>query len=217
MNLARNWYFVQVGPLDPRAKTLPLPDDLDGPAGRVRRRARSRPHARLPAQHEGQLDVLRRRSVRDREVGQEDGPHADADGLLALQLRRAARRQHRRRPISSRASDRTTSGRRCGATSRFPARRRPTPRRRRSTSGRASRTRRRSCASPPTGSAGSDPGELTEAVGDEDAVASTTLGLKNLKRVAAMLLTGHDDASRASRTTISKRSTGACSASGRPR
>jgi hypothetical protein len=39
------------------------------------------------------------------------------------------------------------------------------------------------------GSAGADPGELTEAVGDEDAVASTTLGLKNLKRVAGMLLT----------------------------
>jgi hypothetical protein len=38
------------------------------------------------------------------------------------------------------------------------------------------------------GSAGTDPGELTEAVGDEDAVASTTLGLKNLKRVAAMLI-----------------------------
>ena len=29
----------------------------DGPADRVRRRARSRPHARLPAQHEGELDV----------------------------------------------------------------------------------------------------------------------------------------------------------------
>jgi hypothetical protein len=40
-----------------------------------------------------------------------------------------------------------------------------------------------------TGSAGSDPGELTEAVGDDDAVASTALGLKNLKRVADMLLT----------------------------
>ena len=29
-NLAKNWYFVQVGPLDPRAKTLPLPDALMG-------------------------------------------------------------------------------------------------------------------------------------------------------------------------------------------
>jgi len=29
-NLASMWYFSQVGPLDPRAKTLPLPDDLVG-------------------------------------------------------------------------------------------------------------------------------------------------------------------------------------------
>ena len=35
---------------------------------------------------------------------------------------------------------------------------------------------------------GSDPGENTEAVGDADAVASTALGIKNLKRVADMLL-----------------------------
>jgi uncharacterized protein DUF4953 len=38
------------------------------------------------------------------------------------------------------------------------------------------------------GSGGADPGELTEAVGDEDAVASTTLGLKNLRRVSDMLM-----------------------------
>jgi hypothetical protein len=37
-------------------------------------------------------------------------------------------------------------------------------------------------------SAGSDPGELTEAVGDADAVRSTTMGVKNLARVADMLL-----------------------------
>jgi hypothetical protein len=30
MNLQRDWYFVQVGPLDARAKKLPLPDDLMG-------------------------------------------------------------------------------------------------------------------------------------------------------------------------------------------
>jgi hypothetical protein len=35
---------------------------------------------------------------------------------------------------------------------------------------------------------GSDPGENTEAVGDADAIAATTLGIKNLKRVADMLL-----------------------------
>src|SRR5499426_1727580 len=30
LNLARNWYFTQSGPLDPRANKLPLPDDLMG-------------------------------------------------------------------------------------------------------------------------------------------------------------------------------------------
>ena len=30
MNLLRNWYFIQVGPLDPRAQNLPLPDSLMG-------------------------------------------------------------------------------------------------------------------------------------------------------------------------------------------
>ena len=29
-NLLRNWYFIQVGPLDPRAQQLPLPDSLMG-------------------------------------------------------------------------------------------------------------------------------------------------------------------------------------------
>jgi hypothetical protein len=29
MNLQRDWYFLQVGPLDARSK-LPLPDDLMG-------------------------------------------------------------------------------------------------------------------------------------------------------------------------------------------
>ncbi len=37
-------------------------------------------------------------------------------------------------------------------------------------------------------SRGSDPGELTEAVGDADAVLATTLGLKNLQRVADLLV-----------------------------
>jgi hypothetical protein len=38
------------------------------------------------------------------------------------------------------------------------------------------------------GTSGSDPGELTEAVGDADAVKSSALGLKNLHRVAKMLI-----------------------------
>lgn len=38
-------------------------------------------------------------------------------------------------------------------------------------------------------SRGADPGELTEAVGDADAVKATALGVKNLKRVADLLMT----------------------------
>jgi hypothetical protein len=38
-------------------------------------------------------------------------------------------------------------------------------------------------------SRGADPGELTEAVGDADAVKATTLGLKNLERICNLLLT----------------------------
>jgi hypothetical protein len=37
-------------------------------------------------------------------------------------------------------------------------------------------------------SMGSDPGELTEAVGDEDAIEATTLGTKNIKRVVSSLM-----------------------------
>src|SRR4029453_994920 len=39
------------------------------------------------------------------------------------------------------------------------------------------------------GSGSSDPGDNTEAVGNIDAVRATALGLKNLQRVADMLLT----------------------------
>ena len=35
---------------------------------------------------------------------------------------------------------------------------------------------------------GSDPGEETEAIGDADAIESTALGIKNLKRVVKMLM-----------------------------
>ena len=195
MNLARNWYFVQVGPLDPRAKTLPLPDDLMGRLIEYVAAHEVGPHARVPAQHEGQLDVLGGQSARSR-VGEEDGPHADPHGLLALQLRRAARGQHRRRRPRPGHRALRQVGHDVGlqADSRRPhARRREEDARR---VGSRSRTTTPYLRFSTAGSAGSDPGELTEAVGDEDAVASTTLGLKNLKRVADMLLDRHDDEDR---------------------
>jgi hypothetical protein len=60
-------------------------------------------------------------------------------------------------------------------------------RRRRSIAGRASRTRRHGSST--ADAQGVDPGELTEAVGDADAIRASTYGMKNLERVGAMLLT----------------------------
>ena len=80
-----------------------------------------------------------------------------------------------------------TNGRRCGVTNRFRAQRLPTRKRSRWTNGPGDRMQNHTCASPPRMPAAQIL-ENTEAVGDADAIASTTLGIKNLKRVADMLL-----------------------------
>ena len=49
LRLVELWYFTQVGPLDPRAKKLPLPDDLEGELLALRDRPRDRPRARAAA------------------------------------------------------------------------------------------------------------------------------------------------------------------------
>ena len=93
-NLAKNWYFVQVGPLDPRAQTLPLPDDLMGELMRYVV-AHEVGHT-LGFQHNMKASsTYTVEQVRDPKWVKENGPHADAHGLLALQLRRAARGQDR--------------------------------------------------------------------------------------------------------------------------
>ena len=187
MNLARDWYFVQVGHLDPRAKTLPLPDDLMGrlveyvaahevghtlgfqhnmkassmyPAGKVRDREWVKTMGHTPTL----MDYSRFNYVAQPEDGiaAEDlvpkiGPYDTWATMWGY------------KPIP-------------GATS--PEAERKT----------LDEWARQQDATPwlrfsTAASRGADPGELTEAVGDEDAIVSTTLGMKNLERVAGMLLT----------------------------
>jgi hypothetical protein len=186
MNLARNWYFVQAGALDPRAKTLPLPDDLMGrlveyvaahevghtlgfqhnmkassmyPADRVRDAKWVKENGHTPTL----MDYSRFNYVAQPEdrIAVDDlvpkiGPYDKWATVWGY------------KPIPGATSPEAEKK----TLDEWARQQDTTPWLRFSTEG----------------SAGTDPGELTEAVGDQDAVASTTLGMKNLERVAAMLV-----------------------------
>jgi hypothetical protein len=186
MNLARNWYFVQAGALDPRARTLPLPDDLMGrlveyvaahevghtlgfqhnmkassmyPAARVRDAKWVKENGHTPTL----MDYSRFNYVAQPEdkIAVEDlvpkiGPYDKWATVWGY------------KPIPGATSPEAEKK----TLDEWARQQDATPWLRFSTEG----------------SAGTDPGELTEAVGDQDAVASTTLGMKNLERVAAMLV-----------------------------
>ena len=128
MNLARDWYFMQVGPLDPRAQKLPLPDDLMGRLLEYVVAPRSGPHARLPAQHEGQLDVSRSRRSATRNGSTRWATRRRSWTTRASTTWRSPRTASPSKTWS-RASARTTSGPPSGATRRSRA---PRPRTRRS-------------------------------------------------------------------------------------
>ena len=186
MNLLRDWYFVQVGPLDPRARTLPLPDELMGEllayvvAHEVGHtlgfQHNMKASSLYPPERVRDADWVRTMShtptlmdyARFNYVAQPEDEIAPEDLIpkIGPYDKWAARWGYA--PIAGVATpddERPTLdawAREQDETAWF---RFSTP-----------------------GARNADPGQLTEAVGDADAVASTALGLKNLERVAAMLL-----------------------------
>ena len=186
MNLARDWYFVQVGPLDPRAATLPLPDDLMGRL--IEYVAAHEVGHTLGFQHNMKASSMYPADkVRDKEWVKKMG-HTPTlmdysrfnyvaqpeDGIAAADL------VPKIGPYDLWA---TMWGYKPISTARSPEDEKKT----------LDEWARQQDASPwlrfsTAGAAGSDPGDLTEAVGDADAVTSTALGIKNLERVANMLL-----------------------------
>ena len=188
MNLARDWYFVQVGPLDPRAQKLPLPDDL---MGRLLEYvvAHEVGHT-LGFQHNMKASSMYPfEKIRDKEWVHKMG-HAPSimdysrfnyvaqpeDGIAVEDL-------------IPRIGPYDTWATMWGYT---PIPGAKTPDAEKPTLNKWAKEQddkpwlRFSTAN----SNGADPGEETEAVGDADAVKATALGVKNLQRVAKMLMSG---------------------------
>ena len=187
MNLARVWYFVQVGPLDPRASKLPLPDDLMGRL--VEYVAAHEVGHTLGFQHNMKASSMYPAAkVRDREWVKKMG-HTPT-------LMDYSRFNYVAQPEDNIDVADLVPG--VGPYDKWatmwgykpiPAAKSPDEEKKTLDEWARQQDETAYLRFSTTGSAGSDPGELTEAVGDEDAVASTALGLKNLQRVAAMLLT----------------------------
>ena len=186
MNLVRDWYFVQVGPLDARAQKLPLPDEL---MGRLIEHviAHEVGHT-LGFQHNMKASSMYPQAkVRDRDwvhrmghtpsimdysrfnyVAQPEDKIDVADlvpgvgpyDIWATHWGYAS------------IANAQTSDAEKPTLDAWARAQDQTPWYRFSTAN----------------SAGSDPGEETEAVGDADAIRSTALGVKNLERVAKLLM-----------------------------
>ena len=186
MNLARDWYFLQVGPLDPRARKLPLPDSLMGEL--IEYVTAHEVGHTLGFQHNMKASSLYPAAkVRDREwvkkmghtptlmdysrfnyVAQPEDNIDVADLIPGIGPYDKWATMWGYKPIpTARTPDEEKK-----TLNEWARQQDMTPWLRFSTAE----------------SGGSDPGELTEAVGDADAVGSTALGLKNLARVADMLL-----------------------------
>jgi hypothetical protein len=187
MNLARNWYFVQAGALDPRAQKLPLPDDLMGKL--VQYVAAHEVGHTLGFQHNMKASSMYTLAqVRDPKWVRENG-HTPT-------LMDYSRFNYVAQPEDRIAADDLIP--KIGPYDKWatmwgykPISGAASPEAEKKTLDEWARQQDKSpwLRFSTEGSAGTDPGELTEAVGDEDAVAATTLGMKNLERVANLLMT----------------------------
>jgi len=185
-NLAKNWYFVQVAPLDPRAQKLPLPDDIMGELMRYVV-AHEVGHT-LGFQHNMKASsAYTIEQIRDPKWVKAMGHTPTLMDYSRFNY--VAQPEDKIDPIDLIPKigpyDKwaTMWGYKPIPGAKSPEDEKPTldtwareqdekPYLRFSTEGQG----------------GTDPGDQTEAVGDIDAVMATTLGMKNLSRVSEMLL-----------------------------
>jgi hypothetical protein len=186
MNLAKNWYFVQAGPNDPKAQQLPLPEDLM--CNLIKYVVAHEVGHTLGFQHNMKASsTYTIEQIRDPKWVKENGHTPTLMDYSRFNLRGPARGQDR--PDRSHPEDwpvrqmgdalglRADSGREDAGGRETHARQMGARAGREAVSALLDRGRR-----------GDRSGDETEAVGDIDATKATALGIKNLARVSEMLM-----------------------------
>ncbi len=186
MNLQRSWYFLQAAPLDARAQKLPFPDELMGKL--IEFVCAHEVGHTLGFQHNMKASSMYpQEKIRDREWIAKMG-HSPS-------IMDYSRFNYVAQPEDKIPAEQLVPG--IGPYDVWathwgyaPIPGAKTPEAEKATLDAWAREQEKTpwLRFSTSASGGSDPGELTEAVGDADAVKSTALGLKNLQRVAKMLL-----------------------------
>lgn len=187
MNLQRDWYFLQVGPLDPRARKLPLPDDLMGRL--IEYVVAHEVGHTIGFQHNMKASALYSADkMRDPQWLKTMG-HTPT--LMDYSRFNYVAQPEDKIPVEDLIP-------RIGPYDKWatmwgykpiPGAKTPAEEKKTLDSWAREQDSNPYLRFSTADSRGSDPGENTEAVGDADAVASTALGIKNLHRVTDMLLT----------------------------